>query len=160
MQVYWPEIRAAAEEPVPEPERLGSIAGGSEALLIVEDEELVRTLAVRVLQGFGYTCHEARDADQALRLLDNQGTRLDLVITDVVMPGMSGRELGERLARLRPLVPVLYSSGFTDEDMIRRGMLEEGRPFLQKPFTPHDLARAVREALDVAKQPLGVAKQP
>lgn len=160
VQVYWPEIRAAAEEPVPEPERLGSIAGGSEALLIVEDEELVRTLAVRVLQGFGYTCHEARDADQALRLLDNQGTRLDLVITDVVMPGMSGRELGERLARLRPLVPVLYSSGFTDEDMIRRGMLEEGRPFLQKPFTPHDLARAVREALDVAKQPLGVAKQP
>ena len=74
---------------------------------------------------------------------------MDLVITDVVMPGMSGRELGDRLARLRPGTPVLYTSGFTDEDVIRRGMLEEGRPFLQKPFTPHELARAVREALDV-----------
>jgi len=63
---------------------------------------------------------------------------------------MSGRELGDRLARLRPGIPVVYTSGFTDEDVIRRGMLEEGRPFLQKPFTPHDLARAVREALDAA----------
>jgi FixJ family two-component response regulator len=66
------------------------------------------------------------------------------------MPGMSGRELGDRLARLRPGIPVLYTSGFTDEDVIRRGMLEEGRPFLQKPFKPHELARAVREALDGA----------
>jgi two-component system, cell cycle sensor histidine kinase and response regulator CckA len=73
---------------------------------------------------------------------------VDLLIADVVMPGMSGRELGDRLAQLRPGIPVLYISGFTDEDVIRRGMLEEGRPFLQKPFTPHELARAVREALD------------
>jgi two-component system cell cycle sensor histidine kinase/response regulator CckA len=149
VQVYWPEIRAAAEAPA-ETASPPPLAGGSETLLLVEDEELVRALAVRVLRSFGYTCHQAHNADEALRLLDGQATRVDLLITDVVMPGMSGRELGDRLARLRPGTPVLYTSGFTDEDVIRRGMLEEGRPFLQKPFTPHELARAVREALDAA----------
>jgi two-component system cell cycle sensor histidine kinase/response regulator CckA len=148
VQVYWPEIRGAAESFV-EPDRLPPIEGGSEAVLVVEDEELVRALAVRALRSFGYACLQARDADEALLLLGDNGTRVDLVITDVVMPGMSGRELGDRLAQLRPGIPVIYTSGFTDEDVIRRGMLEEGRPFLQKPFTPHDLARAVREALDV-----------
>jgi two-component system, cell cycle sensor histidine kinase and response regulator CckA len=149
VQVYWPEIRAAAE-PAAEPAPLPPLAGGIETLLILEDEDLVRALAVRVLRSFGYTCHQAHDPSEALRLLDEQGTRVDLVITDVVMPGMSGRELGDRAARLRPGIPVLYTSGFTDEDLMRRGLLEEGRPFLQKPFTPHELARAVREALDAA----------
>ena len=149
VQVYWPEIRAAAEPPA-EPEPLPPLAGGNETLLIVEDEDLVRALAVRVLRTFGYSCHQAHDASEALRLVDDAETRVDLVVADVVMPGMSGRELGDRLARLRPGVPVLYTSGFTDEDVIRRGMLEVGRPFLQKPFKPHELARAVREALDGA----------
>jgi two-component system cell cycle sensor histidine kinase/response regulator CckA len=147
VQVYWPEILAAAEAPA-EPAPAPPVAGGSETLLIVEDEDLVRALAVRALRSFGYTCHQAHNAEEALRLLDGQETRVDLLITDVVMPGMSGRELGDRLAHLRPGIPVLYTSGYTDEDVIRRGMLEEGRPFLQKPFTPHELARAVREALD------------
>jgi CheY-like chemotaxis protein len=149
VQVYWPEIRAAAELPA-EPEPLPPLVGGNETLLIVEDEELVRALTVRVLRSFGYSCHQAHDASEALRLLDDAETRVDLMVTDVVMPGMSGRELGDRLARLRPGIPVLYTSGFTDEDVIRRGMLEEGRPFLQKPFKPHELVRAVREALDSA----------
>ena len=149
VQVYWPEIRAAAEPPA-EPEPLPPLVGGNETLLIVEDEELVRALTVRVLRSFGYRCHQAHDASEALRLLDDPETRVDLMVTDVVMPGMSGRELGDRLARLRPGIPVLYTSGFTDEDVIRRGMLEEGRPFLQKPFKPHELVRAVREALDGA----------
>ena len=83
---------------------------------------------------------------------------MDLVVTDVVMPGMSGGELGDRLAQLRPGTPVLYTSAFTDEDVIRRGMLGEGRPFLQKPFTPNELARAVREALDEAEVGRGVAR--
>jgi two-component system, cell cycle sensor histidine kinase and response regulator CckA len=157
VQVYWPEIRAAAEAPAetaPPP----PLEGGSETLLLVEDEDLVRALADRVLRSFGYTCYQAQNADEALRLLDDQETRVDLLIADVVMPGMSGRELGDRLARLRPGIPVLYTSGFTGEDVIRRGMLEEGRPFLQKPFTPHELARAVREALDVGVA--GRAPQP
>ena len=148
VQVYWPEMADAAD-PVAEPEGLPPLAGGNETVLIVEDEELVRALTVRVLRGFGYTCHQARDAAEALRMLEEPGARVDLVITDVVMPGMSGRDLGDRLAHLRPGIPVVYTSGFSDEDVIRRGMLEEGRPFLQKPFTPNDLARAVRQALDL-----------
>jgi PAS domain S-box-containing protein len=147
VQVYWPEIRASAEA-LAEPEHLPPLAGGSETVLVVEDEDVVRALAVRALRSFGYTCREARDANEALRLLDEEGAHVALVITDVVMPGMSGRDLGERLALLRPGVPVVYMSGFADEDVIRRGLLKEGRPFLQKPFTPHDLARVVREALD------------
>ena len=147
VQVYWPEMRGAAESPA-EAEHQPPLAGGTETLLVVEDEELVRALAIRALRSYGYACHQARDADEALRLLDDPAAHVDLVITDVVMPGMSGRELGDRLARIRPGVPVVYTSGFADEDMIRRGMLEEGRPFLQKPFTPQTLARAVRQALD------------
>jgi CheY-like chemotaxis protein len=159
VQVYWPEIRAPAE-PLAEPEHPPPLTGGRETVLIVEDEDLVRALAVRALRTFGYTCHQARDAGEALRLLDDPGVRVDLVIADVVMPGLSGRDLGDRLVLLRPGIPVVYMSGFTDEDVIRRGMLKEGRPFLQKPFTPHELARVVREALDVAKGTLHVAKQP
>jgi len=149
VQVYWPEIRAVVEPPV-EPAPAPAPVEGSETVLIVEDEELVRALGVRALRSFGYTCHHARDAGEALRLLNEQATRVDLVVTDVVMPGMSGGDLGERLARLRPGIPVVYTSAFTDEDVIRRGMLGAGRPFLQKPFTPTELARVVREALDAA----------
>src|SRR5689334_3217646 len=149
VQVYWPEIRDAPA-PAAEPADRRPLTGGDETLLIVEDEELVRALAVRALETYGYTCREAPDASRALRLLEPRDVAVDLVIADVVMPGMSGRELSEQLARIRPGLPVLFISAFTDEDVIRRGMLEQGRPFLQKPFTPQELARAVREALDAA----------
>ena len=146
VQVYWPEIGAAVE-PSAEPERAPALVGGSETVLIVEDEELVRALAVRALRGFGYACHQARDAAEALRLLVELEIPVDLVVTDVVMPGMSGGELGERLAQRRPRIPVLYTSAFTDAEVIRRGMLGEGRPFLQKPFTPQRAgARGARNA--------------
>jgi len=121
----------------------------------VEDEELVRALGVRALRSYGYACHAARDAAEALRLVDELGANVDLVVTDVVMPGMSGGDLGAQLAHLRPGLPVVYTSAFTDEDVIRRGMLRAGRPFLQKPFTPAELARAVREALDVSRVSAG-----
>jgi PAS domain S-box-containing protein len=147
VQVYWPEIRAAPEAP-PEPEPRLPIQGGHETVLVVEDEDLVRALAVRALRSFGYTCRQARDAREGLRLLEDPEPRVDLVVTDVVLPDMSGGELGERLASEYPGIPVVYMSAYTDEDVIRRGMLGKGRPFLQKPFTPHQLARTVREALD------------
>jgi two-component system, cell cycle sensor histidine kinase and response regulator CckA len=149
VQVYWPEIQAqpaALNEPASPP----VLERGSETLLIVEDEDLVRAPAVRLLRSLGYTCREARDAGEALRLLEEENSHVDLVITDVVMPGMSGGQLGERLARLRPGLPVLYMSGFTDEDVIHRGLLEKGRPFLQKPIPLYELAHTVREALDAA----------
>ena len=149
VQVYWPEIHALPEPPG-ESRGLPEVEGGSETVLIVEDEDLVRALAVRALRSHGYQCCEARHAAEALRLLAQEPTQIDLVITDVVMPGMSGGGLGDRLALLRPGLPVLYTSAFTDEDMIRRGLLEQGRPFLQKPCMPNDLARKVREVLDAS----------
>jgi two-component system, cell cycle sensor histidine kinase and response regulator CckA len=149
VQVYWPEIRTEAE-PLAAAVAPPAVQGGHETVLVVEDEELVRALAVRTLQAQGYRCLQARDAREALRLAQPEQGALDLVITDVVMPGMSGGGLGDRLALLRPGLPILYTSAFTDEEVIRRGMLEQGRPFLQKPCRPDELARTVREVLDAA----------
>jgi PAS domain S-box-containing protein len=147
MQVYWPEVRGEPE-PLADSGGLPEVEAGSETVLIVEDEDQVRDLAVRALRTRGYECRQARNAWEALHLLEQEDSRIDLVVTDVVMPGMSGGELGDRLALLRPGLPILYTSAFTDEDVIRRGMLGHGRPFLQKPWTPHDLARKVREVID------------
>ena len=149
VSVYWPEIPL-------EPEQLGEeatpppAARGTERLLVVEDESLVRTLMVRTLTAAGYQCLEAPNAHEALHLLEDKEVHLDLVVTDVVLPGQSGRWLGEQLALTRPGLPVLYTSGFADEDVIRRGLLPAGRPFLPKPFAPDDLAREVRKVLDAA----------
>jgi two-component system cell cycle sensor histidine kinase/response regulator CckA len=147
VQVYWPEL-SSEPEPVGETASLPDVRGGSETVLIVEDEDLVRAPVVRTLRSHGYRCLEARDGIEALRLLEQDRLHVDLVVTDVVMPGMSGGGLGDRLALLRPELPVLYTSAYVDEDIIGRGLLEEGRPFLQKPCTPRDLARKVREVLD------------
>ncbi len=149
VQIYWPEARSAPpplEDEGAEPE----IRGGSETVLVVEDEALVRALVVRALRSHGYRCLESEEASEALRMLEHAGARVDLVITDVVMPGMSGGGLGDRLALLRPGLPILYTSAYVDEDVIGRGLLEQGRPFLQKPCTPRELARKVREVLDGA----------
>jgi PAS domain S-box-containing protein len=149
VQVYWPEI-PVGPEPIVETAAPPVLERGHEAVLIVEDEELVRAFAVRSLTSLGYTCHEAHDAGEALRYLEAGHAHVDLVITDVVMPGSSGGDLGERLANQRPGIPTLYMSAFTDEDVIHRGLLEQGRPFLQKPFTIYELSHKVREVLDLA----------
>lgn len=147
VRAYWPEIVQEAEPlselPAPKPAERGR-----EMVLVVEDERVVRALMVRSLTGLGYRCLEAGDAAEALRVLEREGGQLDLVITDVVMPGISGGDLGARLAERYPMLPVLYTSGFADDDVIRRGLLDVSRPFLQKPFAPGDLARKVREVLD------------
>ncbi|HET8625330.1 MAG TPA: PAS domain S-box protein [Gemmatimonadales bacterium] len=144
--VYWPELPAGAEPVVEEPAE-PVVERGSETIIIVDDEPLVRALALRTLGTAGYRCREAGDADEALRVVSEE-ERVDLIVTDVVMPGLSGGALGERLAALRPDIQLLYTSGFAGDDVIRRGLMAHGLPFLQKPFTPGDLARAVREVLD------------
>jgi CheY-like chemotaxis protein len=130
------------------------VVGGHETVLVVEDEPLLRALALRTLQGLGYRCLIAEKAAAALERVEHDPETVDLVVTDVVMPGASGGALGELLARLRPDLPVLYTSGYSDEEAIRRGLLVQGRPFLQKPFTPTDLARRVRELLDTPTRPV------
>jgi PAS domain S-box-containing protein len=126
--------------------------GGSESILVVEDEEMVRSLACRGLRSLGYTLLEAANGTQALRCLSQLKQPVQLVISDVVMPEMGGRDLGQRLALLHPELPVLYTSGYTGEDVVRRGLLDAGVPFLQKPFTTETLARKVREMLDQPPQ--------
>jgi PAS domain S-box-containing protein len=148
IQAYWPEFEGAPEE-MPHTAGLGSVRGGRECILLAEDDAVLRALTVRTLKLLGYACLAAASAEAALEVL-RSGEGVDLLVTDVVMPGMSGGSLGERLERERPGLPILYISGFAGEDVIRRGLLAADRPFLQKPFAPDELARKVREVLDRA----------
>jgi CheY-like chemotaxis protein len=132
------------------------LRGGTETILVVEDEDVVRALACRGLREQGYTVLEARHGREALDRMAGHGHPIDLVISDVVMPELGGRELGSHLATLQPDLPILYMSGYTGDDVIQRGLLEPGMPFQQKPFTPEGLARKVREMLD-GRKPLRLA---
>jgi PAS domain S-box-containing protein len=146
IEVYWPEIQGEPEQ-LSETNGTSTLKGGTETIILAEDDATLRSLCERTLAGLGYRCLAVGSAEEVLALLE-AGEAVDLVITDVVMAGMSGGGLGERLARERPGLPVLFISGFADEDVIGRGLLEAGRPFLQKPFALVDLARKVREVLD------------
>ena len=147
VRVYWPETLQEADQ-LGEPPAARPAERGRETVLVVEDERVVRALMLRSLTRLGYRCVEAADAEEALRVLEQEEGHVDLVITDVVMPGISGGDLGLRLAERYPALPVLYTSGFADDDVIRRGLLDATRPFLQKPFNPVELGRKVREVLD------------
>ncbi|MCK6550865.1 PAS domain-containing protein [Myxococcota bacterium] len=120
---------------------------GSETLLLVEDEEQVRTLGLNILRRFGYHVLEAKNAGEALLIAEGHPGVIDLLVTDVVMPHVSGHKLAERLVAARPGLRVLFMSGYTDQTMEHRGELVRGAAFLQKPLTPELLARKVREVL-------------
>lgn len=120
--------------------------GGSGTILVVEDDEGVRAWTCRLLDDLGYRTVPTKNGSEALRLLDD-GVAADLVLSDVVMPGMGGRELGSRIAKLRPYLPVLFMSGYSREEIIGRGLLAESARLVAKPFTDQILASAVRGAL-------------
>ena len=123
-------------------------AHGTESILLVEDMEGLRKLTTRMLESAGYTVLTAANGDEALLMLERYERPLHLMVTDVVMPGMSGPTLVKRSDGTRPGVKVLYMSGYTDDVVVRHGMLDEGMPFLGKPFTAAELTRKVREVLD------------
>lgn len=124
------------------------IARGSETVLLVEDEGEVRALARESLERSGYRVLEASNGNEALEVCEHCPERIDLLLTDVVMPGMSGLELAKRLASLQPDMKVLYTSGYTDDTVIRHGALESGMAYIQKPFGSTTLSGKVREVLD------------
>jgi len=152
-RIYLP--RVAARAPV---EDFGGppaeLPAGHETVLVVEDEPAVRELAVTALREQGYVVHEAGNGDEAWRRLQQDGgLRIDLLLTDVVMPLMNGKELADRLHREQPGVKVLFMSGYTDEAIIHHGVLAAGVAFLNKPFTGQVLLRKVREVLDQTPSP-------
>ncbi len=145
-KVYLPQVAVRAD--LPGTAAATAPEGGTETVLIVEDEEVVRDLASRALREFGYSVLEARHGAEALALVQRNGRPLDLVLTDLAMPEMGGRELARRLAEVAPELPVLFMSGYTGEDIEARGLLPPGSPLQTKPFSPEMLAARVRQLLD------------
>ena len=123
---------------------------GTETILLVDDEDGVRALTRHVLAACGYTVLDVVDGHEALALADTRTGAIDLLITDVVMPGLGGPEVAEQISRRFPGIRVLFVSGYTDDAVIRHGLSEQGVNFLQKPFSPPELAAKVRDVLDAS----------
>jgi CheY-like chemotaxis protein len=144
-KIYLPQTdvgpRAVSSRPPPGETR------GHEAILLVEDDDQVRGVARGILRRAGYTVLEAHGPGDALLISEQHGARIDLLLTDVVMPHMSGAELARRVHASRPETKVLFMSGYTDETILQHGLMGSGFAFLQKPLTPASLTRKVREVL-------------
>jgi two-component system cell cycle sensor histidine kinase/response regulator CckA len=144
-RIYLPRVDSAADLPHAP---LTSIPHGTETILLVEDETVLRDVARETLEEFGYRVIEAANGNAALELAAGYVAHIDLVITDVIMPGLNGRETAARLATLRPGIRILFVSGYTDDAIVRHGILPSDVALLQKPFTGGTLARKVRAVLD------------
>jgi len=145
-KIYLPKVKEGAELEKKERIPVGDL-NGSETVFIVEDDDRVRNLARKILERYGYSVLEAENGEDALRVSKEHDGSIHLMITDVVMPKMSGRETAERFKPLYPQMKVIYMSGYTDNAIVHHGVLAPGLNFLEKPFTPEGLARKVREAL-------------
>jgi two-component system cell cycle sensor histidine kinase/response regulator CckA len=146
-KIYLPRTTAPVEvlaAPLPQ----STPSGGFETILLVEDEPAVRALAAQVLRGRGYTVLEAINGEEALRLVKGLEPEIVLLVTDVIMPQMNGKELADRLQAIHPALKILYASGYTENTIVHHGVLDPGVAFLSKPFTPTGLAHKVREVLD------------
>ena len=149
-KIYFPPIDQEADSRIADP-FVSMVRHGTETVLVVEDEESVRELAMLALQMHGYTVLSARDGNDALRVAGKHEGNIDMLVTDVVMPGMSGRELAEKLGPKFPHMKTLFISGYTDDAIIRNGLVQEEIAFLLKPFSPLALAKKVRAVFDEAK---------
>jgi CheY-like chemotaxis protein len=152
-KIYLPRVTEPAGPPDPGASPAATMRRGNETVLLVEDEPEVRDLAREILEGSGYTVLQACDAQDAVFMAERHGGPIHLLLTDVIMPRQSGRALVERLRPLRPEMQVLYMSGYTNEAIVRHGVLDPDTRFIQKPFTPAALGDKVRAALDGATRP-------
>lgn len=146
-KIYFPLSDQARTRPVG-PTLPPSATVNDETILLVEDDPQVRVIVARMLEGTGYRVIAASDGEEALRQAGSVNGRIDLLLSDVVMPGIGGRELAERLREVQPEAAVLHMSGYTDDAVIRRGVLERGAAFIEKPFSAAELGRRVRQLLD------------
>ena len=146
-KIYLPRVRGV-EESISSREAPVSLPQGTETILLAEDESSLRQLMARVLRTQGYTVLEAADGHQALALAQANGAKIQLLLTDVIMPGLSGKTLAEWLGQVNPQVRVLFISGYINNNAVRDAMSRPGTFFLQKPFNPLDLTKKVREAIE------------
>jgi two-component system, cell cycle sensor histidine kinase and response regulator CckA len=147
-KVYFPCAKAGAVEETAGAVPAPPFAGAAETVLRVDDEPGVRQLSKRILGSAGYRVLEATNGDDAERVFAEHADAIDLVVTDVIMPGCGGPELLSRLQRQAPALRVLYMSGYSEQSVVRKAGIEHGLPFVQKPFTAAEFARQVRFALD------------
>ena len=151
-KMYFPAVRGRSGVTRVEPQRTArATLRGFETVLVLDDDADVRQLACAILRKYGYNALEAASSGDALLLCEQHEARIHLLLTDVVMPRMSGRQLAERLAKLRPEMKVLFMSGYTDDAVVRHGILDSTIAFIQKPLTPEALAAKVRDTLGSAE---------
>jgi CheY-like chemotaxis protein len=153
-KIYFPQLPLTLESS-PVPIRPPAAAGGDETVLLVEDEPAVREFAVATLREKGYAVVEAVNGEEGLRLARQHDGKIDLVLTDVVMPIMGGKEMADALRASHPGIKFLFTSGYTDDALMQHGVLRPDVKFLQKPYMTATLTRKVREVLD--EDPTGVA---
>jgi two-component system, cell cycle sensor histidine kinase and response regulator CckA len=146
-KIYLPRVDEAADEYRRNFEN-AKVTKGHETILLVEDEEMLRKLGRQTLKGHGYQILEASNGDEAVGVAAQHKGAIHLLLTDVIMPGMNGREVATRLLATRPSLRVLFMSGYTDDAIVHQGVLDESANFIQKPFSPDGLAQKVREVLD------------
>jgi CheY-like chemotaxis protein len=145
-QIFLPRVDDPVDV-VEAPQAPAQPARGAETILVVEDDDAVRRMTREFLKIKGYTVIEARSAANAIQIMEERNQEIELVLTDVLMPGMKGRELVERLMQIRSNMKVLYMSAYTEDAAINIGVLNPGTEFIEKPFGPDDLANKIREVL-------------
>jgi CheY-like chemotaxis protein len=149
-KIYLPRLEETIQTET-QPTHPVEFYAGDETILVVEDAEMVRNLIQNILLEHGYTVLATSNGAEALRVCRECNEPIHLLLTDVVMPGMSGRELAEQVALLRPEIKILYMSGYTDDAIVHHGLLEPGIAFLQKPFSTTRLTHKLRQVLDTAR---------
>jgi CheY-like chemotaxis protein len=145
-KVYLPKSVEAQSSLKSTPSRNRKV--GSETILLVEDDDEVRSVATRILRRNGYRVLEAGNGAEALRVCEEEDEPVDLIVTDIVMPEMNGSELAQKIREKQPDARILFTSGYTEDAVVRQSFLHPGEAFMEKPFTPATLARKARELLD------------